>query len=119
VGASDRIPIAIGLSNKYRNIGLTYLSDLNYWTSNIGLPIVRKLYDLLKLYRTKNGEFLLFLACFFAEEHYAPLKITRRKSDSESTRDPTIVHIVVYIFLSSSVNCCAAINIHLFIYLIF
>ncbi len=35
------IPIAIGLSNSYRNIGLTYLSDFNYRTSYIGLPIVR------------------------------------------------------------------------------
>ncbi len=35
------IPIAVGLSNSYRNIGLTYLSDFNYRTSYIGLPIVR------------------------------------------------------------------------------
>jgi len=34
------IPKAIGLSNSYQNIGLTYLSDFNYWTSDIGLPIV-------------------------------------------------------------------------------
>jgi hypothetical protein len=33
VGTSERIPIAIGLSNSYRNIGLTYLSDFNYRTS--------------------------------------------------------------------------------------
>ncbi len=29
------IPIAIGLSYSYRNIGLTYLSDFNYRTSFI------------------------------------------------------------------------------------
>ncbi len=40
VGASDRIQIAIGLSNNYLNIGLTFLSDFNYRTSNIGLLIV-------------------------------------------------------------------------------
>ena len=34
------ILIPIGLSNSYQNIGLTYLSDFNYWTSDIGLPIV-------------------------------------------------------------------------------
>jgi hypothetical protein len=37
----SNIPIAIGLSNSYRNIGLTYLSDFNYRTSYFGLPIVR------------------------------------------------------------------------------
>jgi hypothetical protein len=31
-------------------------------------------------------------------------------------RDQMIVHIVVYIMLLSISNCCAAINIHLFIY---
>ncbi len=40
VGTSDRIPIAFGLSNNYRNIGLTFLSDFNYRPSNIGLLIV-------------------------------------------------------------------------------
>ena len=35
------ILIPIGLSNSYQNIGLTYLSDFNYWTSYIGLLIVR------------------------------------------------------------------------------
>jgi hypothetical protein len=30
-------------------------------------------------------------------------------------REPMIVHIVVYIMLMSIYNCCAAINIHLFI----
>ncbi len=40
VGASDRIPIAIELSNNYRNIELTFLSDFNYRPSNIGLLTV-------------------------------------------------------------------------------
>jgi hypothetical protein len=35
------ITIAIGLSNSYRNIGLTYLSNFNYCTRYIGLPIVQ------------------------------------------------------------------------------
>jgi hypothetical protein len=42
------IPISIGLSNIYRNIGLTYLSDFNYRTSINGLLIVQDLSDLLK-----------------------------------------------------------------------
>jgi hypothetical protein len=40
------IPKAMGLSNSYRNIGLTYLSDFNYRTSNIGILIVRLLSDI-------------------------------------------------------------------------
>jgi hypothetical protein len=41
VGTSDIILIfryfdTIGLSNSYRNIGLTYISDFNYRTSYIG-----------------------------------------------------------------------------------
>jgi hypothetical protein len=40
------------------------------------------------------------------------------KFDSESKRDPMIVDFVVYILLSSSTKFCAAINIHLFIYVL-
>jgi hypothetical protein len=45
----SEIPIAIGLSTNYQNIGLTYLSDFKYRSSNVGLLIVRWLSDLLKL----------------------------------------------------------------------
>ncbi len=40
MGTSDRISIAIGLSNNNQTIGLSYQSDFSYWTSNIGLSIV-------------------------------------------------------------------------------
>jgi hypothetical protein len=33
------IQIAIGLSNSYQNIGLTYLSDLLHWTSDSPIAI--------------------------------------------------------------------------------
>ncbi len=65
------IPIAIGLSNSYRNIGLTYLSDFNYLTSYIGLRIVRYLSDLLKLPDKKMDNFLSFYV--FLDEFFAVL----------------------------------------------
>ncbi len=43
---------------------------------------------------------------------------TRRKI-LRKYRDPMIVHIVVYIMLLSISNCCATINIHLFIIIIY
>ena len=43
---------------------------------------------------------------------------TRRKI-LRKYRDQMIVHIVVYIMLLSISNCCAAINIHLFIIYLF
>jgi hypothetical protein len=39
--------IAIGIRKDHRNIGLTYQSNINYRTSNIGLSIVRYLSDCL------------------------------------------------------------------------
>ncbi len=42
---------------------------------------------------------------------------TRRKVQNGMIKDPMIVHIIAYILLLSISNCCAAINIHLFIYL--
>ncbi len=54
------IPLAIVLSNSYRNIGLILPSDFNYRTSYIGLPIVRYLSYLLKSTRQKMGNFYLF-----------------------------------------------------------
>jgi hypothetical protein len=49
--------MTIGLSNSYRNTGLTYLSDFNYRTSWIGLPTVRWLSELLQSIRQKMGNF--------------------------------------------------------------
>ncbi len=56
------IPIAIGLSYNYPNIGLTYLSAFNqqHWTSDSPIAI-----GLIKLYRTKNGEFYSFCVIIY------------------------------------------------------
>jgi hypothetical protein len=60
VDPSDRIPIAIRLSNSYRNIRLKYLSDFSYRNSDSPIAI-----EIAEIYRTKHGEFLLFFTSFF------------------------------------------------------
>ncbi len=67
------IPIAFGLSNSYQIIGLTYLSDFNYLTSYIGLPIVQLLQELLKSIGQKMGNFSSYF--------YLSLRIFHRFGD--------------------------------------
>ena len=67
--------------------------------------IPRKLHNLYRMSTTSSQKEQNFIA-----------NSTRRKI-LRKYRDQMIVHIVVYIMLLSISNCCAAINIHLFIYL--
>ncbi len=115
VGTSDRIPnsdipLAIGLSNSYRNIRLTYLSDFNYRTSWFGLPIIRWLSELLQSIGQKMANFYSVYVFFSRIFHHSGVHIVLLASLLMLVLLLRVSLLLLRLWCSYCLSCCGLLH---------